>query len=663
MGYNNNIIEAIETIVDSKIKDLKLDSTIVAIISKVISEYSKQYEVQYEGNTLTVYSLNDKYKVGDSVYIKIPQNDLSKRLYIEGLSSAELETEQNTTMLVPIGQNFTVNLNNENIDLSELKDELELTNGYALLSMKIKINEGQQVLEQGDYGLTLQRADKDQPTEILFNTLDFEGNYFRFFNFFSQQRKIIKLSYDLIDEKILYKINSFDETEGTRFYPSNVWNIQEIKIQPIKIIDFADSKFYSYIYENSSSQLKAMFYEKGINITNACGITWYYKKEAADKEWVAFSNNNLSYLNLTDSYYCIKVIGTYKEEKLEAYYGNYDYTLEDNVRCFVYSEEGEIASTYTSNEYIVGHNYDPSKEMIKWVLGLDEKENILSLDSFYNPEVTSSMLTHLWVDNKGQAHYKIQKTFLRNATNNILTAIVYDLQGVELRRESIEVYFVKEGDQGTSDSEYNLLIKPCDQNGNITQDISEGQEIYRILLFHESQLISFPKDKIEYSLEKNKYGYSDDEYSQIFDKLGAFSTDLTLFYMNPFEATDDQKKNDEQIFIHFSFKIINSVNRLIRYTLVRQRTAQRYPQYILYSADGIYKDYEDSNEQYRIDETEKNPFFDSEENAAKEQLYCYWNDNGLYPVLKFRNVFSVDASTVIINGMTLEEYIKSLIGA
>jgi len=50
-----------------------------------------EYKVKYEGNTFSAFASNVSatYDEGDSVYVKIPQNDMSNRKIIEGLASGE----------------------------------------------------------------------------------------------------------------------------------------------------------------------------------------------------------------------------------------------------------------------------------------------------------------------------------------------------------------------------------------------------------------------------------------------------------------------------------------------------------------------------------------------------------------------------------------------
>lgn len=663
MNYNDNILTAIDTLIDGRLKELKMDTTIVAIISNIISDYGKQYEIIYEGQKFTVYSLTEKYKIGDSVYIKVPQSDFSNRLYIEGLTQEELGLEKISQQIIPIGAAYQINFQEDN-NLSFMADELALSEGYVLLSMKIK-NTGN-LSQNQDTGIILKRSDKNNAKEIIFNTLDFEGNYFKMKDFYSRQTKVVKIPYDLVDDQLLFSLQKFScEINNTRVLGESLLDIKEIMIQPIKIVDFQTMEFYSYIYKNGDD-LKLKIYKRGIDITNACGITWYYKEQAADKTWTVFSKETGVTLTPTQEYYSIKAEGKYDENVLEAFWGNYSYTLEDNARCFLYNDENKISKDFLKTEYILGCNYDKRNEMIKWIYTDDQSSQNIVSDSLFTPAAEKSMLKELWSDNDGKLHYKIKENFNRNAHYNLLEAMVLDKEGKELRSELFEIYFVKNGDQGTiENSEYNIIFRPCDKDGNLIYEFStEQEERYRVLLFKEGKLIPNFSKEAEYFFEKNCFGYQEDDYEDIFEDIGKILENDEIFIYEitkkNLDSIDEAEEAIKVNFIHFSFNILNSSKKTIRYTLIRNKQFYSYPQYILYSNNEKNIDYI-TNMGYTLPDTEINPFQDSY--LASEFKCNFWNNDYNYPYLQFRNIFAINAlsSSVLINGMTLEEYVLSLV--
>ncbi len=85
------ILQAIEIIAKSQVNGLNLDKTITAQISNIINLDTGEYKVNYEGNTFSAFSANPTitYEEEDSVYVKIPQNDMSQRKIIEGIAHGE----------------------------------------------------------------------------------------------------------------------------------------------------------------------------------------------------------------------------------------------------------------------------------------------------------------------------------------------------------------------------------------------------------------------------------------------------------------------------------------------------------------------------------------------------------------------------------------------
>ena len=77
-----------DVIAEKKIQNLPFDKTILCTITKVVDEEAGEYMVSYSSsnaNTLsfTAYAQNgDDYDIDDSVYVSIPQNDISNQKII-----------------------------------------------------------------------------------------------------------------------------------------------------------------------------------------------------------------------------------------------------------------------------------------------------------------------------------------------------------------------------------------------------------------------------------------------------------------------------------------------------------------------------------------------------------------------------------------------------
>lgn len=85
-----DIVRAMQIIADSNNSKLKLDKTITAQIDSIEDAETGEYMVRYEGNIFPAFSYDAKvtFNTDDNVYVKIPENDMSKRKIIEGRVSS-----------------------------------------------------------------------------------------------------------------------------------------------------------------------------------------------------------------------------------------------------------------------------------------------------------------------------------------------------------------------------------------------------------------------------------------------------------------------------------------------------------------------------------------------------------------------------------------------
>ena len=85
-NYEDNILEAIETIVDSSIAKSNYDRTIQATIIKMVDKSLGQYNVKYQDSYFDAFSVDTtiEYVEGTNVYILVPNGDMSKDKTILG---------------------------------------------------------------------------------------------------------------------------------------------------------------------------------------------------------------------------------------------------------------------------------------------------------------------------------------------------------------------------------------------------------------------------------------------------------------------------------------------------------------------------------------------------------------------------------------------------
>ena len=90
-----SINKAIDTIIKNRINALALDKTVIAIIDALIDPVMNIYRVQYDGGYFNAVNkqTNSVYRRGMSVYVQIPQNDMTKEKIIIGRAYATKGSE------------------------------------------------------------------------------------------------------------------------------------------------------------------------------------------------------------------------------------------------------------------------------------------------------------------------------------------------------------------------------------------------------------------------------------------------------------------------------------------------------------------------------------------------------------------------------------------
>ena len=89
------LLSAIDTVVDGHISQLKFDKTIQAEIEKIVNLDTGEYKIKYTGSSNISAFANDlktKYKVGDIVYVTVPEGDFSNKKLITGMATSSALT-------------------------------------------------------------------------------------------------------------------------------------------------------------------------------------------------------------------------------------------------------------------------------------------------------------------------------------------------------------------------------------------------------------------------------------------------------------------------------------------------------------------------------------------------------------------------------------------
>lgn len=345
MSAQEKILDAMNIIADSQIKNLKLDKTVQGVISEIVNVTNGEYKVDYNGNIITAYAINtdDIYSVKEKVFVKIPENNMSNKKFIEGRANSnslsDLQKTELSNVITKEGPTWdqiypTLDLNNNDqkycieanaqineeyynytiwdrdINTSkniEISDEIFLT--YAQNYDKIYVGADFQttfidsdLVGQGNYGLIFsfiarQQSESDEndftEDKIVSYRLDinsFTGNPYNY-TVFSPQETILDLQNDYLLKlkSIIFfqeKFSNYDKIRNPNICVKN------LRMQFAKVEDLSNTLYYLKILtpngtnlmnDNDQITLTANFLYKGQNILseNTCKCNWYIRDPSA----------------------------------------------------------------------------------------------------------------------------------------------------------------------------------------------------------------------------------------------------------------------------------------------------------------------------------------------------------------------------------------------
>ena len=88
-GLEHQLLQAMDLVAQQKVNSLTFDKSIRGVIVEYTDPVTRQYQVQYQDSKLIAFC-NDatvEYKVGDSVYVLVPNNNFNERKTITGLTA------------------------------------------------------------------------------------------------------------------------------------------------------------------------------------------------------------------------------------------------------------------------------------------------------------------------------------------------------------------------------------------------------------------------------------------------------------------------------------------------------------------------------------------------------------------------------------------------
>lgn len=356
MELQDSILKAIDAITKTRIDKLQLDKTVTAEIIKCTNALSREYKCSYNGGNITAYAAEGAtYTNGQSVYVLIPQSDMTKRKTIVGVSSAK-EDDENISFVSSalsdynlIGKNVINDKKNiqpvglhsykkeeyfllydyatrndssrnyVNIEIEELNNNLKQAEALMIeASFQTRLPKAHKLSQDGVYGLqfVLAFADRDKTDEngkpatkyisYVIDSNNMTGNPFRFSSW-SEQYQIYPIDIEnfLYIDTILFYEKDFIEKDNINM--ANSWGadifLKDIEVYPLKKIDAVSGNYKlslsmpqgsTFRGNTSEDQLDivAKVTEKNVNNLSD-NTTFYWFKE--DNRVVSDSDNYQMY--------------------------------------------------------------------------------------------------------------------------------------------------------------------------------------------------------------------------------------------------------------------------------------------------------------------------------------------------------------------------------
>ena len=247
--FENQILEAIETVANGIVSKLQFDQTILCTITNDNKRKNGEYEVSNGSSTFKAFSSDTNYKKDMAVYVLVPQGDFERQKTIVGkyvddtasainyipasqsiIEVAKMEIPQDEFSLLANGENKLINI---------IDSDWNNTNIYDCVSLKanFKTDLSKYNIINGDYGLMLtlkgyqvksetkEDGTLDQtiiemaPKFYKFSCKDMFGDPYNY-NIYFDQDIVFDLSKDFADIKInhyrldFYQNGKFSDLNG-----------------------------------------------------------------------------------------------------------------------------------------------------------------------------------------------------------------------------------------------------------------------------------------------------------------------------------------------------------------------------------------------------------------------------------------------------------------
>ena len=347
----DQLLDAVELIVDKAVSQAGYDKTVQAVVSKCVTASTGKYSVKYQGGSFYAYAQNPEivYSPNTQVYVLIPENDMSKRKTILGTVDrlgTNYKAEEEKYYYAPVGNNICINnetehglcsynssdlivlYNNgekyENFEIDIQGAEFYLKNSnYITIGATFKTNLTTQHQAKGNYGvrfvLTFEDvlSGREIDREYVVDINSMKGNPY---NFIIPSKQSATFEIDNENFKEIKKIELFsqDFTPTESGHLDDIF-ISNIELQGVNLMKIDESSGYSVAIhakqgsyfettklgedENKiTKELEAIVYKDRIVAPKTDDITYYWFKENSSiyynsEKYLKLGGQGWEYLN------------------------------------------------------------------------------------------------------------------------------------------------------------------------------------------------------------------------------------------------------------------------------------------------------------------------------------------------------------------------------
>lgn len=293
--FSEQLLEAFEVAMDEKLSKLQYDKTIQAVITSIEDVNKGEYKVKYQEGIITAYAKDptESFRVGDVVYVIVPQSDFTGKKFISHkVTNKTLSTGQYSDLsetiievspdLSKLGFTYTSagpwelvagagrNTSGQEIDIDEssvdhiiISESQQLSsqfnaylNKYEYLQIKAEfMTSFDKDHTTGDYGIEL--GFRTTPTEdnpdgqlipYFLNLSDFVGDPYHLWTW-TPQSVVVRLPkenlYSLAG--ISFYEKDFDDSIGEQQINPNIF-MKDLQISFIEKVDLTDTPYYLAIF-------------------------------------------------------------------------------------------------------------------------------------------------------------------------------------------------------------------------------------------------------------------------------------------------------------------------------------------------------------------------------------------------------------------------------